>query len=831
MDIDDSCTYCELVEDSNLSTEDRHRLFHQECDRCSPTPDPEWKKDSDSLCPLCKHLRLRHVLFCQDEIGSCEVGLGSFKDVESRLISTSCALCDLIGVACRMTLEQRKLKGYSSSSITLRLELLRTFGDDEDSFASIHLSVYDDDGDQIEGMAACQVYLRPESQSGDYLVWPLTDHNKDLVQPSIDWSRVKGWLSRCRAEHDRCNPTRLMVTPPPGFRVIDVEKRQLVSPPAGCRFIALSYVWGSSPDPSKLQTTISNVERLHEEGALEPSEVPAAINEAMQATRELGERYLWADRLCIVQDDPANKAQQIMSMGDIYSSAVLVLALCAGASTDDSIPGIGILRSPFNKAVALGNLIITTVLPSFGPVVMPSVWASRGWTYQEAALATRMLYFTPFQVIYECGAGHIYEDNFLNDSPMCKKDVPCGGGYQIRMPTIEATYEDSVRYVSYKTHVRNYNNRRLTYASDIYTAFAGALGALYGDITSMTYHGLPLLNFDEALLWYPDVEIHQAPPTFRLAGDLYLPTWSWVSVSGQTSHQDTRLSFKGSIVRWERVYTAGTKRASKPILESDQPSLEEWMFEEDNATKEIWLRKPPQLYMALAAAEGCVEMVRDLESDFQRTAPFIDVGTSLVERWPQYRDFRREAFEKSGSPCIEVPDTISEIDGPAIATRAQLASLTLGEHVHERTFGPCYREGVWLEILESAGDCIGVLAPSPSLSGWEVPSEGSEFEFIGISISSLPNGSLGDSLGCLYSPTTFNFDSVPSSELAEKLREGRHLNFTYWDSDDKPLNPIPIVNVMLIEREGGWARRVSIGWVLLTKWARLEKQRESIVLI
>ncbi|KAL2106068.1 hypothetical protein VUR80DRAFT_7333 [Thermomyces stellatus] len=726
-----------------------------------------------------------------------------------------------------MALELQKLKHNPLSPLNLSLDLLKADAEVDD-FASVALHISDGSGDPVGEIMDFRAYAR-RGGDADCETWPpLNSSNIDPVPPFIDWKRVRGWLSRCCAEHGDCKPARL-ATPPSAFRVIDVETRQLVRAGPECQFVALSYVWGANPDPSKLQATMSNVERLEERGALKPSEIPAAIDEAMRVCRELGERYLWADRLCIVQDDPVNKKEQIMSMVDIYSSAVLVVALCAGTSMDDSVPGVGRPRPAFKRTVELPGFLIATVLPSFGLAVMPSTWASRGWTYQEAVLPARRLYFTPFQLIYECVAGQVYEDNYLNDSPWRQTDVPCGGGYQYQMPRMKRTYkDDAARFTLYEGHVRNYNSRRLTYTSDIYDAFAGAMSALYGKGPA-TAHGLPLRNFDEALLWYPHVEAHQPPPTYRLCEDIRLPSWSWVSVSNEVSHFDITWRFKGSIVRWARVCDAGAGRAFEPILESDYSSRDAWGVELHPGARRKWVYLPPQLYLALAASEGCIEAADAPEPGFYRSTSFSDAAARAVRRWPEYRDFRHKVFGNKPS-WIDFPST-TPIDGPAIATRAQLTSLTLGRHVHERPFGPCYGEGTWLEIRGPDGTCIGMLAPSPSLSGWTPPPPDSEFDFIGISASSLEKSSLGSSLGCLYAPRDYGFDTCGSAKVEEQLRKVRHLGATYWDADGEPLNPIPTVDVMLIERKRGVARRLSIGWILLTKWALLERRYESIILV
>jgi hypothetical protein len=63
----------------------------------------------------------------------------------------------------------------------------------------------------------------------------------------------------------------------------------------------------------------------------------------------------------------------------------------------------------------------------------------------------------------------------------------------------------------------------------------------------------------------------------------------------------------------------------------------------------------------------------------------------------------------------------------------------------------------------------------------------------------------------------------------ELLRQ-RDLDLTFFDSSGEPLDPVPLVDVMLIGWENGIAHRIAIGWVLLTKWAKASRQSKLIIL-
>jgi hypothetical protein len=110
-------------------------------------------------------------------------------------------------------------------------------------------------------------------------------------------------------------------------------------------YVALSYVWGNGWDfERQLRLTLDNLDELQQDGALRKKRfvegVPATIKNVIGLVSLLGLRYLWVDRLCIVQDDLANKTAQINSMGYIYGGAYLTIVANAGYDANHGLRGI-----------------------------------------------------------------------------------------------------------------------------------------------------------------------------------------------------------------------------------------------------------------------------------------------------------------------------------------------------------------------------------------------------------------------------------------------------------------------------------------------------------
>jgi hypothetical protein len=181
-----------------------------------------------------------------------------------------------------------------------------------------------------------------------------TDSPTYFVRPisrdQIDFDIVRRWLDLCDSRHGkacrrnpvlkelkRSHPTKEV----PAFRCIDVEQNCVVLLPSGCRYAALSYVWGRR----KFFTTLSsNVKDLEEPHSLSKPEylaqIPLTIKDAIHVTREIGIRYLWVDNLCIVQDDLDLKVKTIKTMDLVYSAADLVIVAAGSVNAFAGIAGV-----------------------------------------------------------------------------------------------------------------------------------------------------------------------------------------------------------------------------------------------------------------------------------------------------------------------------------------------------------------------------------------------------------------------------------------------------------------------------------------------------------
>lgn len=60
----------------------------------------------------------------------------------------------------------------------------------------------------------------------------------------------------------------------------------------------------------------------------------------MLAVEALRERYLWVDRLCIIQDDEHDLSKNIHGMHHAYSAAKLSIVAAGGDDANSGLPGL-----------------------------------------------------------------------------------------------------------------------------------------------------------------------------------------------------------------------------------------------------------------------------------------------------------------------------------------------------------------------------------------------------------------------------------------------------------------------------------------------------------
>lgn len=365
----------------------------------------------------------------------------------------------------------------------------------------------------------------------------------DTQQVNID--QLKEWLAHCEAEHgEACNSDHRKEDAVP-FTLIDVVSNCLVSSASSARYFALSYVWGTVDMSS---TVLDNyAARCQNNGLPSPAQLPATIADAMSLVSSLGERYLWVDALCIVQDDMEHKMRDIANMDRIYSHANATLVALHGTDAAAGLPGLrpnsrppqvvetltidkgskNLDRSPLPIAASevpqdtqvTVNLIATP--PPLHMAIDVAPWGTRGWTFQERLLSQRCLYFSERSVYFHCGetggnalceAGvngpvrNIHDFEQMEEEYGKQKD-PLITSLDNPLLGLELQASAQIRladaFSAYSILVGEYTKRKLSDPGDITNAFTGTLASLNRSLNSTILCALPAVILDLALLWTP----------------------------------------------------------------------------------------------------------------------------------------------------------------------------------------------------------------------------------------------------------------------------------------------------------------------------------------
>ncbi|KAJ3455884.1 hypothetical protein MRS44_017366 [Fusarium solani] len=220
-----------------------------------------------------------------------------------------------------------------------------------------------------------------------------------LLDPRwIDPDLARSWKSKCTNLHGGlCKglPNRALTSIRPAW-LVDVNRQCLVPATEGHSYIALSYVWGSQ---STFNTTESDLICLQHEGSLRTKPVARTIRDAMGIVKILSEKYLWVDTLCIVQDNMAEKAVEIAKMAMIYANASVTLFAAGGEHANSGLSGFRGISEPRRLHQTVHSLdkktklVTTPVSDSVANFLEPgdghSIWASRGWIFQEYFFSRR----------------------------------------------------------------------------------------------------------------------------------------------------------------------------------------------------------------------------------------------------------------------------------------------------------------------------------------------------------------------------------------------------------------------------------------------------------
>ncbi|KAH7411488.1 heterokaryon incompatibility protein-domain-containing protein [Cadophora sp. MPI-SDFR-AT-0126] len=359
---------------------------------------------------------------------------------------------------------------------------------------------------------------------------------------------VKSWIDLCHNFHkDICESTYNHfgdMREESFFGIIDVDMMCLTPLPRGRRYIALSYTW--KPD-ELFKTTINTVNKLRQPGGLRDvlDDMPRAVRDSIDLVRDLGERYLWVDSICIVQDDLDSWELNAAGMDSVYGHADLTICAADDPDASAGLVALDSSRRIFSQHIEEYRPGLSLMVSHLSETyINRSRWNTRGWTFQERLLSRRCLLFTHGRVYFQCQATAMSED-IISEKETAGWSIELG-----HAPLHLLANLNEKPIALYKNCVELYTTRSLTRSEDILAAFNGISNLLGGRLNAHFVFGLPDSHFDWSLLWEPRAaSSHRSiPAQAGTSGNqnrpkqMRFPTWSWSGWTGVMEYHHARLS-------------------------------------------------------------------------------------------------------------------------------------------------------------------------------------------------------------------------------------------------------------------------------------------------
>ncbi|KAK8241619.1 heterokaryon incompatibility protein-domain-containing protein [Phyllosticta capitalensis] len=500
----------------------------------SATKDPladdvDTNPSSDRLCHHCSQLNICRQKFHvaderplpglenYDSSGLSRRTLGFLDDIYRK--STTCPLCRLIlhathendddhgnigydgldrlgeRVECQMEwqLDGREIVDAETMSLPIpKTRRLRLFSD-KAAFAEAHIVLMEETSSHQEPTFLGRVVDKAE----------------------MDIDLLRRWIHLCESSHGPgcTNPQTRDV----GYKeliFVDVHDMCLVVRPLTCRYLALSYVWGLPPRPSMMLVK-SNLEALFHHGSLSQFGLSRTISDAIDLCRDLGERLIWVDRLCIPQDCPNTLQYTVPLMDVIFGNAVLTICDASGDHMEAGLPGSASQPRSVRQNIQRIEGMDLMAVRSPEKHISGSVWNKRSWVFQERLLSRRLLLFAGQRIFFQCRQATWSEEIHAEGTSIA---------WTLDMVDAPLVPEKSNPVRHFADCVQLYSVRNLTYESDKLLAFEGIAKSLEIPLGTTFHYGLPAAYFDWALLWDPVSPARR----IRVSGDCRVfPSWSW----------------------------------------------------------------------------------------------------------------------------------------------------------------------------------------------------------------------------------------------------------------------------------------------------------------
>lgn len=455
------------------------------------------------------------------------------------------------------------------------------------------------------------------------------------VPPRLDPALPATWLEFCRANHQKTACTRFEPLLS-GLRLIDCDAHKIVCvddfDSEFLEYTALSYVWGDFPEREVF---------TEKDGVTLLDDTPQVIGDAIYLSEVLGLRYIWVDRICLAGLDPAERVRQTHLVGDIFAQAALTIVVASGTSVDDGLPGVSVARTA-QMSLKVNDDLFTTTLLRPDMEIADSAWASRAWTFQEAALSRRRLVITPSQAYFQCRAVHCHES--LSVPLHYSSGFDLGRAFPETGP--------GTRGEHMARQIQGYMPRTLADPTERLLAFEGVLRH-YAGLGVDAFVGLPLFNPADfttgrfvsrtdrlavGLGWSPEPVSPSrtyVDPYTCVHGAIF-PSWSWLSWAPRAEQpvQDSTFKFRFNLINESKPDAPLTGVYAAPKMEVDvgfeDGRILGWEVDDDEVREKTAVK-----FLRLRTFTFDVTLTKDKESDLVVTPDLPTASLDAIRSWTQ----------------------------------------------------------------------------------------------------------------------------------------------------------------------------------------------------
>lgn len=674
---------------------------------------------------------------------------------------------------CRMVIagmerESRMLDASSEGGINIRLDFSEC---SQCFFVDVWRSGHESATIYVE------IHVDNLESIGDSNAQPSVCTSSDLrMLEDDDWRRIKSGIDAPLTTDRASNPALSISNLGKHLRVIDVHKECVVYRPQSCDYVTLSYVWGSSEavtSRSPLEATSENIRELEVPGNNLFKTIPTTVKDAMTACREIGKQFLWVDRLCILQDQAS--AAAIRDMGMIYANSVLTIIALDNEDAFEGLPGI-------SRPVLLP---LETRIPGWclrqnakKERTHGFKWCARGWTYQEEVFSRRKLYFGKY-------------------GPFFKKDT--------RTPAADIFSE-----------IEDFSHRELTYSKDKLRAVEGMLTA---NCPQGHYFGLPLNNFEYAVLWTPSPNIDSE----RFSNSL--PSWSWCSVRSVEYDRHAYKHLGVPVASWALPGTGAGGHGAMRILEhTNKLTSAFWILHPSTSSYTLrsddygWRTRVLLASIVLAWRLGSFDA--PMPTEFSSLMSWDQCALLVYSKWRHYHEFWKASRNGDLRPIFEQEcsrrrrlELSSEQSKGSLLVYTQVSRLQLDTKDTSPSSGPF--------ALRSKGN---------TLLGWVIFDREQDarahqrFGETGVEIIAL-------SIAQATEDDMKHYRTVARDPVSDGNTEPDINAYDYQGtliqgggSVARRRESVILLNIMIIEELGEGHRRLGLGKGILQRWKEAESQ-------